>query len=463
MSLFDTKVNLQSSRAEQDFNFFINNNRRKFTTDSLISFAYPVRNIDLINSIDSIQKQFPNFIFIKRPQKNYSFIATEPLINLKFDQINFTQLEPVITKLNSSLISNWTEYDLVNIPFITGGTKFNSKGESDEWNDFRSFHFFVPKIIFLRDGEKSYIISNHKISSDLNEEKLLGGFSEVLSFARSLENNKNGKLNSAPGASKLMKNNKAQWEDLVNESLKQLNSEFTKVVLSRRIEVETKNGMDWHTCFQKLESENTNGYLFLFKSEDSAFFGASPEKFLSIHSNKVEIDALAGTSSCDSKAVEELLNDKNLHEHKIVIDFIRNALSDYASKIEIDKQPKIKKLRNVNHLYSKIDAELNSRKDVLKLIDALFPTPAVCGLPKQRAFQAISELEKFDRGLFSGLIGWIDPFMNCEFTVAIRSALYKDHKLFLYAGAGIVKESDPEEEFFETELKFKTILNLFDE
>jgi len=61
------------------------------------------------------------------------------------------------------------------------------------------------------------------------------------------------------------------------------------------------------------------------------------------------------------------------------------------------------------------------------------------------------------------LIGWIDPFMNCEFTVAIRSALYKNHKLYLYAGAGIVKESNPEEEFFETELKFKTILNLFDE
>ncbi len=463
MSLFDTKVNLQSSKAEQDFNFFINNNRQNFTTDSLISFAYPVKNIDLINSIDSIQERFPDFIFIKRPQKNYSFIATEPLINLEFDQINFTQLEPVITKLNSSLIKNWAEHDLANIPFITGGTKFNSKGDSDEWNDFRSFHFFVPKIIFLQDSEKSFIISNHKISSPFNEEKLLGDFSEDLSFAESLVDNKKDKLNSALGANKLLKNNKVQWEDLVNESLKQLNSEFSKVVLSRRIEVETKNGMDWHTCFRKLESENMNGYLFLFKSKDSAFFGASPEKFLSIHSNKVEIDALAGTSSCESKAVEELLNDKNLHEHKIVIDFIRNALSDYASKIEIDKQPKIKKLRNVNHLYSKIDAELNSRKDVLKLIDALFPTPAVCGLPKQRAFQAISELEKFDRGLFSGLIGWIDPFMNCEFTVAIRSALYKNHKLFLYAGAGIVKESDPEEEFFETELKFKTILNLFDE
>jgi len=464
LSLFETKIDFASSKAGEDFTAFINKKRDFITAGSIISFAYPLKNIDLINTINTVQEKFPNFIFIKRPQKNYSFIAIDQLINLEFDQIKFTQLEPIITKLNSSLISNWSDYNLETVPFITGGAKFNSKSNSDEWIDFKSFHFFVPGIIFLKDEEKSFVISNHKISPSFDEEKILKEFSEVISFARSLEENRNGKYHSALGASKLLKNNKVQWEDLVNDSLKQLNSEFTKVVLSRRIEVETKNGMDWHTCFEKLESENTNGYLFLFKSKDSAFFGASPEKFLSIHSNKLEIDALAGTSSCESKAVEEeLLNDKNLHEHRIVIDFIRNALSGFASKIEIDEQPRIKKLRNVNHLYSKIDAELNSHKDVLKLIDVLFPTPAVCGLPKQRAYQAISELEKFDRGLFSGLIGWIDPFMNCEFTVAIRSALYKNHKLFLYAGAGIVKESNPEEEFFETELKFKTILNLFDE
>ena len=75
----------------------------------------------------------------------------------------------------------------------------------------------------------------------------------------------------------------------------------------------------------------------------------------------------------------------------------------------------------------------------------------------------VRKLEKFDRGLYSGLIGWISLEMNCEFAVAIRSALCKDEKLYIYAGAGIVEESDPKEEFFETELKFKTILNLFDE
>jgi len=464
LSLFDARISMQSTKAEEDFRFFLDNNKENICADSIISFAYPLTNIDLINSISSVQEKFPGFIFIKRPQKNYSFIAADPLINLDFDQIQFTQLEPVISKLSSSLISNWNDYNLENIPLITGGAKFNSESNSEEWSDFEPFHFFIPGIIILRDDERSFVISNHKISSLDDNEYILRNFSEAIFFAKSLEENKNGNHISPLGASKLIKNNHAQWNDLVKNSLTQLNSEFTKVVLSRRIEVETQNGMNWHSCFGKLEAENTNGYLFLFKSKNSAFFGASPEKFLSIHSNKLEIDALAGTSSGESTAVEnELLNDKNLHEHKIVIDFIRNALTGFASKIEIDEQPRIKKLRNVNHLYSKIDAQLNSRKDVLKLIDVLFPTPAVCGLPKQRAFKAISELEKFDRGLFSGLIGWIDPSMNCEFTVAIRSALYKNHKLFLYAGAGIVKESDPEEEYIETELKFKTILNLFDE
>ena len=88
---------------------------------------------------------------------------------------------------------------------------------------------------------------------------------------------------------------------------------------------------------------------------------------------------------------------------------------------------------------------------------------AVCGLPKQIARETINEIEKFDRGLFSGLIGWIDINFNCEFAVAIRSALYNKGELHLYAGAGIVEESIPEEEFIETEMKFNTILKLFNE
>jgi menaquinone-specific isochorismate synthase len=152
-----------------------------------------------------------------------------------------------------------------------------------------------------------------------------------------------------------------------------------------------------------------------------------------------------------------------MKEHKYVIDFIRETLSKFANNINVDINPQIKKLKNVQHLSTKITGELISQEEVLNLIDSLFPTPAVCGFPKQKAFNTIGEIEKFDRGLYSGLIGWIDLKLNCEFTVAIRSALNKNGKLYLYAGAGIVEESIPDEEYEETEMKLNTILNLFDE
>ncbi len=216
--------------------------------------------------------------------------------------------------------------------------------------------------------------------------------------------------------------------------------------------------------FRELETTFSNCYLFIVKSNEAVFFGASPEKFLSVHDNNIEIDALAGSASGNSTDIEsELLNKKNIKEHKYVIDFIGAAISEYAHDIRVDTSPQIKKLKNVQHLYTKINAKLNEDRNVLSLINSMFPTPAVCGLPKQIARETINEIEKFDRGLFSGLIGWIDISFNCEFAVAIRSALYKKGELHLYAGAGIVEESVPEEEYDETEMKFNTILNLFHE
>jgi menaquinone-specific isochorismate synthase len=199
------------------------------------------------------------------------------------------------------------------------------------------------------------------------------------------------------------------------------------------------------------------------KSNDAVFFGASPEKFLSVQDKIIDIDAMAGSAAGDSTDVtHELLNKKNLKEHKIVTDFICDTLSNYAKDVVAAEQPLIIKLSDVQHLHTKITAMLQSKEKVLNLIDSLFPTPAVCGIPKNEALKAIRELETHDRGLYSGLIGWINLELNCEFAVAIRSALYKKSKLFLFAGSGIVEESVPEDEFLETELKLKTILKLFD-
>jgi isochorismate synthase len=259
-------------------------------------------------------------------------------------------------------------------------------------------------------------------------------------------------------------NNKSLWNTIVTAGKEKLDHDLKKIVLSRKIEFIVKDDIDWTKMFRELETSFPNCYLFMLKSNEAVFFGASPEKFLSVRDNNIEIDALAGSAPGNSADVEsELLNEKNIKEHKYVIDFIGQATSEYAHDLRVDTSPQIKKLKNVQHLYTKINAKLNEDRNVLSLIDSMFPTPAVCGLPKQIARETINEIEKFDRGLFSGLVGWIDINFNCEFAVAIRSALYKKGELHLYAGAGIVEESIPEEEFIETEMKFNTILKLFNE
>src|SRR5690606_15629740 len=98
---------------------------------------------------------------------------------------------------------------------------------------------------------------------------------------------------------------------------------------------------------------------------------------------------------------------------------------------------------------------------MLHVMRSLFPTPAVCGIPKDKSLKLIEETETFDRGLFSGIIGWFNTDGYGEFFVSIRSALVNDKKLYAYAGCGIVDGSDPVEEFEETNLKLNPILSLF--
>ena len=100
---------------------------------------------------------------------------------------------------------------------------------------------------------------------------------------------------------------------------------------------------------------------------------------------------------------------------------------------------------------------------MFKIISSLFPTPAVCGIPKDLSLKMIEKSEDFDRGLFSGAVGWFNADNYGEFFVTIRSALIKEDKLYAYAGCGIVEGSDPKEEYEESILKLKPILSLFDD
>ena len=459
------KTNIKdTSQAANDLYSFISRNKQKILDGSVVSFVLPVNKINLIEKLNLIEDNYEEFFFSEKFEEGYSFAALNCLIELAPNENDILSLEHDISKLKSQLVSNWSDYNLNNIPIISGGIKFNSKKSSDEWKDFRTIHFFIPQIIIFQKEDETFLIYNYQANSKIDFKNILNDFTQSVSAIFNLDTEETVKKNIANQTNGEIKDYKSLWNTIITEAKKKLNRELKKIVLSRKIELLVKDDLDWTQMFRELETSFSNCYLFMLKSKEAAFFGASPEKFLSVRDDKIEIDALAGSAPGNSIDVEsELLNKKNIKEHKYVIDFISEAISEYAHEIRVDRSPQIKKLKNVQHLYTKINAKLNEDRNVLSLIDSMFPTPAVCGLPKQIARETINEIEKFDRGLFSGLIGWIDINFNCEFAVSIRSALYKKGEIHLYAGAGIVEESIPEEEYDETEMKFNTIINLFNE
>jgi menaquinone-specific isochorismate synthase len=145
----------------------------------------------------------------------------------------------------------------------------------------------------------------------------------------------------------------------------------------------------------------------------------------------------------------------------VAVEAIREQLAPLAASVTTGERT-VRKLATVQHLHTPVRATLGADRHVLDLVDALHPTPAVGGLPPDAALETIRAVEPFDRGWYAAPVGWIDPAGNGTFTVAIRSATIADRRATLFAGAGIVADSDPASEWDEVQLKYRPILDALD-
>ncbi len=177
--------------------------------------------------------------------------------------------------------------------------------------------------------------------------------------------------------------------------------------------------------------------------------------------------ALAGSTrrsadpAVDDHLGEQLRrSEKNRVEHEIVVRRISRALRPHSVWVEAGREPELIKVANIQHLATPIHAQLADPRSAVELAGMLHPTPAVGGEPGADAVEAIAELEGMDRGWYAGPVGWMDAVEDGEFCVALRSALLRDRTAHLFAGAGIVADSDPEAELAETELKLGAMLPL---
>ncbi|MCQ8119885.1 isochorismate synthase [Methylomonas rosea] len=249
-------------------------------------------------------------------------------------------------------------------------------------------------------------------------------------------------------------------------------STLKKVVLSRMLEVVGEGEIDQAMVLRNLASRNSAGYTFAVDLPTASgrvrrLIGASPELLLQRMGEHVLANPIAGTAPRSNDPGEDLARSRKLlhsakdrHEHELVVKAVAETLRPYCRNLEVPPVPELIATARVWHLSTRIRGKLiDPAPSSFDLALALHPTPAVCGEPRDLARRAIEQLEGFDRGLFTGLVGWCDANGNGEWAVTIRCAEIEANRANLYAGAGIVSESEPWREVAETAAKFRTLLD----
>ena len=238
-----------------------------------------------------------------------------------------------------------------------------------------------------------------------------------------------------------------------------------KVVLAREVVLTARASIDAAPVLAALRDAYPACTTFAARRGDACFLGATPERLVRIDRRRVSVACLAGssprgaTAAAAAAAGAALLADpKERSEHDLVLRMILAALAPVCDEIHAPSEPGLMRMPNVQHLHTPVEAALRGDAGVLDLVARLHPTPAVGGVPAARALGLIGEHEPFDRGWYAGPIGWMDARGNGEFAVAIRSGLLNGCEARLYAGCGIVRDSEPEREFEESLLKLRPML-----
>jgi menaquinone-specific isochorismate synthase len=267
-----------------------------------------------------------------------------------------------------------------------------------------------------------------------------------------------------PGAVSSYLPSEAEWADAVATAVRALQAdELSKVVLARAIEVTADAPLDPRAVAARLAMRFPACFTYLC----DGLVGASPELLVRRSGRHAESLVLAGTVRRGATAQEDddlerelLSSPKNAVEHRLAAESVRDALSGVATEVVSDPMPHLLRLANVSHLATHVEAWLpRPAPSALELAAVLHPSAAVGGTPRAEAVEMIGRLEAQPRGRYAGPVGWVDANGDGEFAIALRCAAVSGNVARLWAGAGIVAESDPAAEVAETTAKFDAVLS----
>lgn len=355
-------------------------------------------------------------------------------------------------------------------PLLLGGFAFDAQRPTAEaWKNFPHARFVLPKLLFAKIQNEFWLTRSVVVEpeSDAVFEALA-----LNEFANAVLENLATQSQKAGGSGKPKKRVAREllaaheWKSIVAQAIATIRrDELEKVVLARAAELQSHYPFDSARALAYFSNHAPGTYQFAFARGQDCFLGATPEQLVRVRDGKLETMGLAGsmprgdTPDQDDEFGKELLaSAKDRSEQEIVVRAMREVLGDTCVQLQASATPTLLKLGSIQHLITRFKGCLSNGYSLLDLVERLHPTPAVGGRPRAAALHWLREHEQLDRGWYAGAVGWLDQNLQGEFAVAIRSALLHENRATLYAGCGIVADSDPEREYAESELKFKPML-----
>lgn len=432
----------------------------------IASISLDTRRLDPLAVLESIYERDEYHFYIEHPSKDVALAGAEAVVLGKFHGSGrFQSAQEWVDEILENTIAVGDFGGEFSGPHFYAGFTFESKLPDSE--PFAPATLFLPRWQVARRGMSTTAVANFKVDPDADldalTDKLWAAYQKFSGFSY-------GDVPSEP-SKKLLKQTEFGTEDQsyvarVSTALRRIEEgRYRKIVLSRAVDQEFDHAFNPLTTLNGLRSEFRDCYSFSFENDrGQSFIGSTPELLARVKDRRIETMALAGTSPRGKSAREDaqfatelIESEKEAREHAHVVESIRRRLGSIGVEIEAVDQPELVVLPNVQHLRTRIRAELAPDSHLLDIVSALHPTPAVGGVPRETALPDIDELEPHRRGLYAGVLGYFNHRGEGEFCVGLRAGLIDGKHVRLFAGAGIVSGSDPEKEYTETELKISAL------
>ncbi len=345
------------------------------------------------------------------------------------------------------------------LPLFVGGFAFADEQSADSrWHEFPPLRLFVPRLLWIKRAGCCAAVLAWKQGERAESQELFDRVAAVHPPAG---------LGACDAAVVGVDDceDRSRWRNRFGQVAALIEQgDASKVVLARGRRLTLSHAMAPAVILDRLRASRPMCSSFWLSAGGSHLLGSSPEMLVRVAGRELQADAVAGTAArgaCDAddrrNAAALAASDKDLREHALVVEAMVTALSGLGESLDEASQPEVLSLPEAHHLRTPLRVRLGGKLSVLEAASLLHPTPAVCGVPTDAVRDLLLRDEPW-RGWYTGAVGWMSAGGAGEFTVALRSALLRETEAWVWAGAGIVRDSDADAEFDETEGKLKAML-----